>query len=613
MDHPSSRVRVIRARSGSENTNVSSIQGSDCGATILDFRRLRDRDYCADDPLACRVLNVRRLPDVATIGRTIASADAKSALNLRKLVWELVLDRLTAIGLARVTIDFDGSVLSTTRRAVITSIDHHGDLERLPRRVRVGVFHRRLWSEVGAPNRAVGGRVGRRVRIGARRIGRDPIIVPLTLGPYPSAGRPLETIRGGDGREAGSDATVFGGMVNVKMRTVSYGVLVLLACASACSSDGGDGRRDPNAPGGIVTASATETDTPGSGTSGGDESGPLPTSGTTSATTSSGSQTSNVSAAGSGPVFDVGAGTGGAVACEVQSPEITILEPTLVFVLDKSGSMSNSQFDTGMGTVSRWNALHDTVTFLLNTYAAQVQFGMKLFPSANGCNVDAGLDVAPAFDNGAAILGAMPGPGADLNNGGTSQTPVQQGMERAGAVVETYDATKPRGVLLVLDGGVSTTCTGNTAAGTEAEIARLWNDGIDGIPTYVVGVDISSGVQDDMNAYAEAGGVPTGNPGDAVRFYNAVDTMELEAAMETIIGDLLSCDIDLDPAPEHPDLTEVSVDGTDYSQVSLEACDAGTDGWIYSIEHTQIRLCGAACSAFEDVQAAQVDFFCPAG
>lgn len=39
---------------------------------LMGFRRLRDRDDYADDPLVCRVLGVSRLPDVATITRTVS-------------------------------------------------------------------------------------------------------------------------------------------------------------------------------------------------------------------------------------------------------------------------------------------------------------------------------------------------------------------------------------------------------------------------------------------------------------------------------------------------------------------------------------------------------------
>lgn len=92
---------------------------------VLGFRRLRDRDYYADDPLVCRMLGVTKLPDVSTISRTLADADARSVVNLRGLVREFVLDRLVAARLARVTIDFDGSVLSTSRRAEGSAVGYN--------------------------------------------------------------------------------------------------------------------------------------------------------------------------------------------------------------------------------------------------------------------------------------------------------------------------------------------------------------------------------------------------------------------------------------------------------------------------------------------------------
>jgi hypothetical protein len=92
---------------------------------VLGFRRLRDRDYYVDDPLVCRLLGVRRLPDVATISRTLAAADGRAVENVRRLLCDLVLDRLAAVRLNRVTIDFDGSVLSTTRRAEGSAVGYN--------------------------------------------------------------------------------------------------------------------------------------------------------------------------------------------------------------------------------------------------------------------------------------------------------------------------------------------------------------------------------------------------------------------------------------------------------------------------------------------------------
>ena len=40
---------------------------------LLGFRRLRDVDYYRDDPLVRRLLGLHRLPDVATLCRTLAA------------------------------------------------------------------------------------------------------------------------------------------------------------------------------------------------------------------------------------------------------------------------------------------------------------------------------------------------------------------------------------------------------------------------------------------------------------------------------------------------------------------------------------------------------------
>lgn len=92
---------------------------------LMGFRRLRDRDDYADDPLVCRVLGVSRLPDVATITRTLASADAKAVDHARELVGDLTLERAVTESLPRATLDFDGSVLSTRRHAEGSAIGYN--------------------------------------------------------------------------------------------------------------------------------------------------------------------------------------------------------------------------------------------------------------------------------------------------------------------------------------------------------------------------------------------------------------------------------------------------------------------------------------------------------
>ena len=89
---------------------------------LLGYRRLQDMRYYQDDPMVRRLLGVSRLPDVATVSRTLASLDDASVTHLRRLSRQRVLKQLNQLGLARITLDFDGSVLSTGRFAEGTAV-----------------------------------------------------------------------------------------------------------------------------------------------------------------------------------------------------------------------------------------------------------------------------------------------------------------------------------------------------------------------------------------------------------------------------------------------------------------------------------------------------------
>ena len=89
---------------------------------LLGFRALRDTRYYHDDEMVKRLLGLKHLPEVSTVSRTLASADARSVEHLRDENRCLVLERLGALGLARVTVDFDGTVQSTGRHAEGTAV-----------------------------------------------------------------------------------------------------------------------------------------------------------------------------------------------------------------------------------------------------------------------------------------------------------------------------------------------------------------------------------------------------------------------------------------------------------------------------------------------------------
>lgn len=89
---------------------------------LLGYRQLRDAVHYQEDPFVQRVLGLKQLPDIATISRMLKEADQSSVDKLRQLLSEIVLDRMETLNLRRVTLDFDGSVQSTKRRAEGTAV-----------------------------------------------------------------------------------------------------------------------------------------------------------------------------------------------------------------------------------------------------------------------------------------------------------------------------------------------------------------------------------------------------------------------------------------------------------------------------------------------------------
>jgi hypothetical protein len=89
---------------------------------IIGHRQLRNVDYYRDDEMVKRLLGLKQIPDVSTISRSLRSADETSVDKLRSESRNLVLDRLSAEELSRLTLDFDGSLLSTGRHAEGTAV-----------------------------------------------------------------------------------------------------------------------------------------------------------------------------------------------------------------------------------------------------------------------------------------------------------------------------------------------------------------------------------------------------------------------------------------------------------------------------------------------------------
>jgi len=92
---------------------------------LIGFRRLREVDYYRDDPIVLRLMGLRKLPDVATISRALSQMESDGVGNVRKLLRSMVIEGLQRERLARLTMDFDGSVQSTKGHAEGTAVGYN--------------------------------------------------------------------------------------------------------------------------------------------------------------------------------------------------------------------------------------------------------------------------------------------------------------------------------------------------------------------------------------------------------------------------------------------------------------------------------------------------------
>jgi hypothetical protein len=92
---------------------------------LLGYRRLQDLRYYSDDPMVQRVLGLKRLPNVSTVSRSLSDLDRKSVNEVRTVSRTVVLERVREEALARVTLDFDGSVIGTCRMAEGTAVGYN--------------------------------------------------------------------------------------------------------------------------------------------------------------------------------------------------------------------------------------------------------------------------------------------------------------------------------------------------------------------------------------------------------------------------------------------------------------------------------------------------------
>jgi hypothetical protein len=307
-----------------------------------------------------------------------------------------------------------------------------------------------------------------------------------------------------------------------------------------------------------------------------------------------------------------GVGPDGGVCACADEPLIDD-PPTLYFLLDRSGSMSDS---------NKWLNVQFTLEKLMIDLGPRAKVGAAVFPDPSRDGCAPGLQIfaptrgdAPAGTPGPTDLAFLELLGSIPASGGT---PTAATLRDIAPAIEKIPGEKY--VILATDGGpncnASATCTsamctlniesdeGCTPGGADCcidpnlggpdacldadpTVAGVTALAQAGVPVYVVGVPGSAPYADLLDELALAGGTGRGTEPQ----YYAVDTPDQAAfasVMSKIAGQIAgSCTLTLNQVPPDPTLLNVFLDGKVIAQT-------GPDGWTLS--GATVTILGASCA-----------------
>jgi hypothetical protein len=288
--------------------------------------------------------------------------------------------------------------------------------------------------------------------------------------------------------------------------------------------------------------------------------------------------------------------------CGATHVDLSYVAPNLLFVLDRSCSMTNILDGT---TTTKWEAAVDAIDHALGTYTTMIRWGATLFPDTTGDSCGQDAIPVPVADNMASTISTMLTNSLDMNDPnypkGPCVTNIDTGLEQAATDPSLMDPMRKSYLMLVTDGGQSKCSMGGGDTGSLAAVTDLYQN--HGVATFVVG--FGSGTKSSfLNQLAQAGGVPLAG---ATSFYQADTAAELDQAYQTIGNLVVSCSYHVDPAP--PDLSQTYVIFDHNTIVPQDP----NNGWSYDAATQTLTLNGTYCDELKGhtVTAMDLLFGCP--
>lgn len=271
--------------------------------------------------------------------------------------------------------------------------------------------------------------------------------------------------------------------------------------------------------------------------------------------------------------------------------------PNMLIVLDRSCSMTAT-----VNGVSKWEIAVKAIQTMTTSFNGKIRFGLTMFPDlvTPSCGQDAiAVPVGPGNEMtisdmlGNALVNADP-----YFPNGPCVTNIDTAMEQAATEPAFLDMERDSYALLLTDGKQSSGCA---AAGGDNGTTMIIKDLHDTqmVPTFVIG--FGDGIDPaQMNTFADAGGVPAGDP---TKYYDASDQASLDAALDVIANKTLGCSFTLDEAPPNPD--EIFVFFDNVEKVMRDA--SHMSGWDYDAATNQVTFYGATCDKLKAGEVTDVD------
>jgi hypothetical protein len=272
----------------------------------------------------------------------------------------------------------------------------------------------------------------------------------------------------------------------------------------------------------------------------------------------------------------------------------TPVKPEILLVFDRSSAMRKPAAGS---TNTRWVEMTEAVTEAL-TKQATTSWGLKLFPSANGCVVTDGADVAvgPGRFNDIVnkVRGSMPATATAMTMPTVDEgAPIAQGL--AAALQAFPSSDRPRFLVLASDGNPGCPPPVLSDAAVKGAYDSVKNAVTNQVRTFVIGTAAAGSKQHMvLNELANTG--REANAGET-KYWVAQNKDQMVKALNGITDQLNSCLFEVSPPPPAPRNVAMDI-GPERMRVPRD--ENQVEGWNFGPDHKQnsksIRVYGSACA-----------------